>query len=170
MGLTTVDDVAEMLRWSAGERDKYEDHLDRYIDAASLTLEAEYGPFESVTLTHTADGGATVELPKRVNSVTGVTVDGVAVTGYTVYANAGVVVGPFAAGRQNVVVTYTSGFDTLPADVVWAATALVVHMWNVASQRVTGLPEDYTAVPVGFLIPNVVKEALRRYKTMPGFA
>ena len=170
MPLTTVTDVAAMLRWGTAERGKYEAQLPGYIAAASEIIEDYAGPFESRTVEYTADGGSSVALPYRVTAVTTVTVDGVETTDYTVNLSAGIVYGPFSRGRQNVVVEFTTGFDDIPASVVFAASSLVAHMWAIASQRGPGLPEDYSAVPTGFLVPNVVKEALAPYKTMPGFA
>lgn len=193
MALTTISDVAEMLRWSAAETTKYSGQLPAYIDAASQVIEDRSGPFEARTVQHIADGGATIMLPHRPTDVTSVEVAGAAgltlvygyvvptesfsaVDGWTVNLNAGIVYGPFPPGRQNIRVTFTVGYpqvseaDPIPPAVRWAATALVCHMWAIASQRGPGLPEDYTAVPTGFLVPNAVKEALAPFTQMPGFA
>lgn len=190
MALTTTAEVIKMLRWGTAEQTKYESHLDDYIDAASQVIENMAGPFEARTVQHITDGAPSLTLPTRVNAVTTIEVD-TGSTGYgwvdgyyvpdgstwaefagefTVNLAAGIVHGAFPRGRQNVRVTYTTGYDTLPPAAVFAATSLVCHMWAVASQRGPGLPEDYTAVPTGFLVPNVVKEALAPFKTMPGFA
>lgn len=188
MALTTTDEVIAQLRWGDAETTKYQSQLPGYIDAASEIIEAEAGPFEERTVVHIADGGPSIQLPLRVNSVTQVQiasdagggdwVDGyfvpsdgwAAVSDWTVDLNAGIIYGPFERGRQNVRVTYEVGMETIPASVTFATTALVAHMWAIASQRGPGLPEDYTSVPTGFLVPNVVKEALAQYRTMPGFA
>jgi len=170
MPLTTAEDVAAMLRWSAPEVTKYAPQLEGFIAAATEVIEREAGPVEARAGVWVADGGERVTLPHRVSSVDAVTVDGEPFTDYTADLNAGVLHGPFTVGTQNVVVEYTTGFDEVPATVKFAATSLVVHMWNVASQRGSGLPEDYSAAPVGFLVPNVVKEALAPYSRMPGFA
>lgn len=188
MALTTAVNVKNMLRWGSAEATNYEDHLDLYIEAASSVIEDGWGPFEARSVVHLADGGDSVVLPYRVNAVTKVEtsstgggyswVDGYYVADaewgetvdYTVDLNAGIVYGPFPSGRQAVRITFTVGYDTIPDAVTFAATSLVCHMWAVASQRGTGYPEDYTAVPTGFLVPNVVKEALAQYKTQPGFA
>lgn len=172
MALTIAAKVTSLLRWGTAETTKFSTQLDDFINAATEIVEAEAGPFEPVTLTYTADGGDSVALPKRVLSVTSVTVGGTAVAAanYTVDVNAGIVYGPFASGRQNVVVTYEAGMDPVPASVEFATRSLVAHMWSVASQRGPGLPEDFTAVPTGFLVPNAVKEALAPYKAAPGFA
>ena len=170
MPLTSVEDVTAMLRWSEAEAAKYGAQLDAYIDAATQVIEQETGPIEARSSVFTADGADAVVLPRRVSSVDSVFVDDVEFTDYTVDLDAGVLYGPFECGRQNVVVTFSTGFDEVPATVRFAATSLVVHMWNVASQRGSGLPEDFSAAPVGFLVPNVVKEALAPYSRMAGFA
>lgn len=170
MALTTVEDVAALLRWSTAETTKYGSQLPALIDAATGIIEQETGPIEATQVTHVADGGRSVTVPQRVNTVESVTVDGEAVTGYTVDASAGIIYGPFNRGTRNVTVVYTTGYAEVPPAVKFAAASLVVHLWNIVSQRGTGLPEDYTAVPTGFLVPNVVKEALAPYSKMPGFA
>ena len=169
MALTTAADVYKMLRWGSAEQTKYSADIAGYITAAAQIIENEAGPFEPRTVVHTTDGGPSVVLPYRVNEIASVVVDGVAAD-YTADLGAGIVYGPFASGRQNVIVTFTTGYTPIPPAVAWAATSLVAHMWSIASQRGPGLPEDYTAVPTGFLVPNVVKEALAPFKTMPGFA
>lgn len=172
MALTTPDDVAAMLRWSEAEKQKYAPQLTGLIAAAQNIIENETGPIATTTVTHVADGGRSVTVPQRVNTVTSVTVDGTLVDedDYIVDAAAGIIYGPFSSGRGNVTVVYETGYATVPDAVKFAATTLVVHMWNVTSQRGSGLPEDYTAAPTGFLVPNVVKEALAPYSQMPGFA
>lgn len=176
MALTTQAEVFKMLRWGTVEQTKYSSHLDLYINAASLKLEARYGPLEEVSVVRVVDGDASLSVPARnLTAVTLVEVDAdgwetVPSGEYTVDVSSGLIYGSFARGRQNYRITYTAGFDTLPDDVTYAATALVVHMWAIASQRAPGLPEDFTAVPTGFLLPNVVKEAMATYDTVPGFA
>lgn len=170
MALTTAADVANVLRWSAAENTKYASQLDEYVDAASEAIEAEYGPFDAVTVTHKADGGASVALPSRVNAVSSVTVDGVATTAYTVDLNAGIVYGPFTAGRQNVTVVYTAGDAEIPASVALAAAMLAAHLWQVGSQRTADVETGYLTVPSGFAWPNRVRELLEQFATMPGFA
>lgn len=164
-----------MLRWGPAEQTKYASQLDLYINAASRTLEGRYGPLEETATAVVVDGAASVSVPVRhLTSVDTVEVDNagswVENTGWTADLAAGLVYGPFTRGRQNVRVTYTAGFDPIPDDVTWACTSLVAHMWSIASQRGPGLPEDFTTVPTGFLLPNAVKEAMARYDRMPGFA
>lgn len=172
MALTTVADVAALLRWSTDELTKYGDQIGGFIDVAQAIVEQETGPIEETSVTHVADGGRSVTVPQRVTAVTSVTVDGTVLDAadYTVDAGAGIIYGPFSYGRGNVTVVYTTGYTEVPPAIKFAATTLVVHMWNVASQRGPGLAEDYTAAPTGFLVPNVVKEALAPYSRMPGFA
>ena len=169
MALTTVNDVKQMLRWQQGEEAKYTAQLALYIAAAEQIIEGEIGPIAPQTLTYRADGGPSVRLPHRVNAVTGVTVDGVAVTGYTVNLRAGIVRGWFTPGHQNVVVTYTTGFASVPEAIKLAATMIVVDKWAIASQRAPGLDDQ---VDPAYLMPKAVRDLLAPYKatTMPGFA
>lgn len=172
MALTTPDDVAALLRWGTAEKAKYASQLPALIAAADDIIEQETGPIDATPVTYVADGGPSVTVPQRVNSVTSVSVNGttLATDQYTVDAAAGIIYGPFNCGRGAVTIVYETGYAEVPPAVKFAATALVAHMWNVTSQRGPGFPEDYTAAPTGFLVPNVVKEALAPYSKMPGFA
>lgn len=172
MALTDVAAVKAMLRWGQGAETKYEAQLPGYIAAAEAIIEAQYGPFAQATVTLTVNGGSTIALPTRLNTITSVTVDGVPVIGWTFDPNSSILYGAFTTGRLNTVVVGTVGYadEDMPAAVKFAATSLAVHLWSVASQRGPGLPEDYTAYPTGFLVPNVVKQALEPYQTIPGFA
>jgi hypothetical protein len=173
MALTDVAAVKAMLRWGQGATVKYEEQIPAFIAAAEGIIEGELGqPVIRKSLTYTVSAPAAVYLPHIPVSIESVTIDGDPYTGYTADLSAGALYGWFGTGA--VVVTYTAGLidpdADVPADIKFAATSLVVHLWSVASQRSGGLPEDYTAYPTGFLVPNVVKEALSHYYTVPGFA
>lgn len=169
MALTTVDDVAEMLRWSDAEKTKYQGQIPAYIAAATQTVEGEVGPVELRSVTHTADGGPSVALPYWANLISSVTVDGAPVTGWIADLDAGIVYGPFASGRQNVVVTFTTGYTVVPEDAKLATTMVVCDMWAIASQRAPALDDR---VDPSYLMPQVVRRLLEPLKAtkMPGFA
>lgn len=186
MTLTTVDDVAVMLRWSDAEKTKNQGAIAPYVAAASELVEAEAGPFEERTVTHIADGASSIALPLRVSSVTTVEVGAAtggawvggyyvpvsswdSFTGWTVDTAAGLVQGPFPYGVQNVKVTYVTGFQTIPEAAKLAASMVAVDMWAIASQRAPSLDER---VDTSYLMPNVVRRLLEPFKAtqMPGFA
>lgn len=187
MALTTVDDVAAMLRWGAAERAKFQSDLALYIAAASEIVEFEAGPVEPRTVTQLADGAGSVLLSNRVTLVQsvqaqtgdtgGAWVDGYfvptdgwsSVDGWTVDLAAGIVHGPFSVGHQNIRVTYTSGLDPIPESLKLAATMIAADKWAIASQRAPGLDDQ---VDPSYLIPRAVRDLLAPWKAtqMPGFA
>lgn len=187
MALTTSDAVAEMLRWGDAEKTKFEAQLAPYIAAASEVVEAEAGPFAERTVTHIADGGASsIALPFRVSSITTVEVgsstggawvggyyvpvnDWDSFSGWTLDAPSGLLYGPFPSGRQNIKVTYVTGFNPVPDSAKLAATMVAADMWAVASQRAPSLDEQFDPV---YLMPKLVRNLLAPFKAtqMPGFA
>lgn len=183
MALTTVDDVATMLRWGASERTKHEAAIAAYVSAASELVEADAGPFEPRTVVHVTDGSASVTLPYRATEIVSVQVPGDGyewVDGYLVPAEwkaasftadltAGIVYGPFPRGRQNVRVTFKVGYDPIPEAAKLAATMIAADKWAIASQRAPSLDEQ---VDPTYLMPKVVRDLLAPFKanTMPGFA
>lgn len=172
MALTTADEVSKLLGWAPAEYTKKGDQLEAYIGAAQDLIEARTGPIEVETVTHVADGGRSVTVPHRVNSVTSVTVDGTLIDAedYTVDAAAGIIYGPFSSGRGNVTVVYTTGYVTPPAAVKLAAAMLVQHLWEVGPQRGPAVENEWTPSPIGFALPNRVKELIAPYEQMLGFA
>ncbi|MDR7113885.1 hypothetical protein J2X03_003787 [Microbacterium trichothecenolyticum] len=188
MALTTVDAVADMLRWGDPEKTKFEAQLPVYIEAASQVVEAEAGPFEARTIEHIADGASSIALPHRPNAVSKVEVAGTdgfviedgfvvpgesfsEVSGWVVNTAAGLVYGPFPTGLQNVRITYTVGYapEDVPEAATLAATMVAVDKWAIASQRAPGLDDQ---VDPSYLIPRSVRELLAPFKStqMPGFA
>lgn len=188
MALTTVDDVASMLRWGAAERTRYEGQLEAYIAAASEIVENDAGPFEEREIVHIADGAATIRLGHAISDVTSVeiasgggyvVVDGYVtaseslstVSGWVVDKTAGIIFGPFREGRQNVRVTYTVGYPEgeIPEAAKLAATMVAADMWAIASQRAPSLDDQ---IDPSYLMPKVVRNLLAglKAKQMPGFA
>lgn len=187
MALTTVDDVAAMLRWGDAERTRFEADLAAYVAAGSELVESDAGPFEERTVEHVTNGGArSILLPIRVSAVESVEVmsgsgyqwvDGYyvpgggwsVVDGWTVDLTAGIIRGTFPAGHQNIKVTFTTGFATVPEAAKLAATMVAADKWAIASQRAPGLDDRVDPV---YLMPKAVRELLAPFKktTMPGFA
>lgn len=182
MPLTTVDDVATMLRWEAQEKAKHQQALEVYVNAAESVVEDMIGPVIRRTFTHTADGDgwSGVMLPHSASSITKVEVDGVETTDYTANLKAGLIYAWFPHGRQNVTVTYTAGIvnpnanpelvpEDLPAAIRLASTMIAADKWAIASQRGPGF--DDTPDPV-YLTPRAVRDLLGAFTSgkTAGFA
>lgn len=107
-------------------------------------------------------------------TLTGITLDSAPVAtayGYTVDLDRGLIVRrasgvavPFAAGTQNIHVTYVAGFASVPADIVEATQYLVKHAWE--TQRASKGPG--TGPPFGGNLAraNEILDA----RTVPGIA
>lgn len=157
--------------------------LDTYLEVATDLAERHCGrPWSVRSFTQAFDGGrcAVLLASTPVQSVTAVTENGAAVTsgGWTVDASAGVlyrggptVGGIWAAGRQNVVVTYTAGPSTMPATVRHAILEIARHLWDTqrgGSQlpRQQGAGDDWDP-RAGYSLPRRVVELLEPHRA-PG--
>lgn len=79
-----------------------------------------------------------------------------------------------------VLVTYTSGVTTVPADIRLAALLLVEHLWETQRGTSPGLPvgldAEVTSGTLGeaygpsYVLPNRVREALEPYRKAPAVA
>jgi uncharacterized phiE125 gp8 family phage protein len=128
------------------------------------------GPLQSVTSVTETYGTVTYAL-------TGITLDGAPVAtayGYTVDLDRGLIVRrasgvaiPFAAGTQNIHVTYVAGYSTIPADLIQATQLLLKHMWD--TQRAAKGPGSGPGAGDSFTLPRRVEEILAYY-TVPGIA
>ena len=120
-----------------------------------------------------------VALWERPSEIVSVTVDGTASTSFIADLNAGIVYAgtlgtQFPFGRQNVVVVYRTGAETVPASILQAARELVAHMWQIGMQSpqpnpAAGAPEKYKT-PSGYLVPNRVAELCGSHYKLPGLA
>lgn len=197
--LISLDQARKGLRMPAGQTVDDEDLRD-LINAARGPIEDLCGPILPLACDEWHDGGwSSIRLLQApVISVTTVTesygagynrtlsnqpLDGATYDafGYTVDLKDGLVVrrisgrdGPFAAGRRNVRVTYTAGRTVIPANILRASRYLVRWMWQLElrGQRAAhGTPtEDVSSTPGGFLVPNLVLEALANERRLPGIA
>lgn len=159
-----------------------DDELRLHIAATTPVIEEIVGRVLSATLTETFDGGkAAVLLSERATAITSVTVGGVATTNYVANLDAGIVhagtaTGPtsFTWGRQNVVVTYTTGASSIDPNIVLAARVIAAHLYQVGQQKRAGRnqSEDVTILSSGFAVPSRAVELCRasRSRKMPGFA
>lgn len=168
--LVTETEVTDELRWKAQQATTYGTILASYIAAATPVIESIAGPIVKATLTETHDGGPSVALRHTPNTVTSVTVDGAAFTGYTVDLAAGIVYGPFPRGRQNVTVQYTVGVADppgegtvatgVPDNVKRATVALIVHNWRRLNPQ-QQINEELFVVPEEYAIPKATYQWLR---------
>jgi hypothetical protein len=142
--------------------------VQRWIDAVTDLVEGYVGPVVPRTVTQTVTGYGTVLLEGRVVSVTSVLLNGTAVTDYTLNARAGLLYPAFGS-LHGAVVTYTVGFDPIPAAIKQAAMYAVQH----AAESVAGaVPmsgqfggDEVFTLSRGFFLPNRAKELLERYRT-----
>lgn len=159
-----------------------DDELRLYVAATTPVIEEIVGRVLTATLTETFDGGkAAVLLSERATAITSVTVGGVATTNYVANLDAGIVYAgsasaptSFTWGRQNVVVTYTTGATSIDPNVVLAARVVAAHLYRVGQQKRSGKssPDEVTILSSGFAVPSRAVELCRgaRSRKMPGFA
>lgn len=155
--------------------------IEAYISAATPVIEAITGPIYAESRTMTFDGGShTIVLPFRFNTVTSVTVDGVAYSTFVSEAHAGIIHAgttssddTFDPGTQNVVVVVTVGSATVPPNVVLAARELVRHWWQQGRQgtRPTFGDTSSESPAVSLGVPTRrLAELLAGSESVPGFA
>ena len=117
--------------------------IEDYVSAATNVIEGlpDIGPQFAESRTLTFDGGThELRLPFKFNTVTSITVDGVADTGYVANGPAGIISassdgwGWWEQGIQNVVVVVTVGNATITPNVKLAARELVTHWWRQGQQ------------------------------------
>lgn len=152
--------------------------------ATTAIVEEIAGTVLATTVVETHDGGkAAVLLDERPTAITSVVVGGTPLDtdDYTANLASGIVyagsqTGPtrFAAGRQNVVVTYTAGSSTVDANVVLAARIIIAHLWQVGQQgrRGRNVNEEVVVLASGFAVPKRAVELVRNRAAyrMPGIA
>ena len=139
------------------------------LDAAEEVVEGLVGDFASAAFSDSLPvTSGTVLLPSRPSgSVLVADSDGQGVTGFTVRADARLLVGVSATGY--VTVTYPTGSDVVPASVRLATCIIAGHLWE--TQRGNGpgpLDLQGEQVPVGtfgagFAVPARARELLARY-------
>ena len=157
-----------------------DDELRLYIAATTPVIEEIVGRVLTASLTETFNGGKTaVLLSERATAITSVTVDGVASTDYIADLDSGIVYAGsssaprcFAYGRQNIVVTYTTGGSSIDPNIVLAARVVVAHLYQNGQQGRRKNQPDTTVLPSGFAVPTRAIELCEpsAHRRMPGFA
>lgn len=146
--------------------------IQRYVDAATELIEDYVGPVRQRQVTQTVTGYGTVLLKGRVVSLDSVTLNGTAVTGYTVNLAAGLLhPSPSYAGLYGAVVTYTVGFAVIPESIRLAAFYTVRHAYESADGAVVnGGGDEVFTIGRGFALPNRAKEYLAPFRRGPAIA
>lgn len=161
-----------------------DDLLRLYIAATTPLVEEIVGAVLASTEVETFDGGKrAVLLSERASALTSVTVDGVALTAdeYTanldsgiVYAGSSAAATCFNYGRQNVVVTYTTGGSSIDPNIKLAAAVIAAHLYQVGQQgrRGRNQADDVVVLSSRYAVPSRAIELCRgaRARRMPGFA
>jgi hypothetical protein len=179
-GLVTLADVRKSLGLASTDTTNDTD-IERYIEAATPTIENIVGPLIQRSRVFTFDGGSsTVVVPVRFASVTSVVESGATITDFvtdlqaaTITAGATDGVRDFAYGYQNIVVTVVVGAATVPANVQLAARELVRFWWQQGRQAnipAFGEAPESMSTPMGFAVPKRVLELLEPNKRIAGFA
>jgi len=167
-------------------QDVNDDELRLYIAATTEIVEHLVGRVLSTSLTETFNGGKTaVLLSERATAITSLTVDGVSLTAseYVADLTSGIVYAGssgapycFTYGRQNVVVTYTTGASSIAPSVISGARTIAAHLYASSQQSRRGRGRsgdgDGTTLVLGYAIPNAAVEKLsnQRHNRMPGIA
>lgn len=167
-------------------QDVNDDEVRLFIAATTEIVEHLVGRVLSTSLTETFNGGKTaVLLSERATAITSVTVDGVALTASEyvadlssgiVYAGSSLSPNCFTYGRQNVVVTYTTGASSIAPSVISGARTIAAHLYASSQQSRRGRGRsgdgDGTTLVLGYAIPNAAVEKLtnQRHNRMPGIA
>lgn len=162
----------------------YDVELQSFVDRATAAAQTRLGhPIVAATVTEVHDGGTPVLLLRRapqypgVVTVTTVTENGATVTsgGYVLNAAAGLLhrgtsTSPdcWAAGTQNVTVTYTAGYNPVPDDLQLAVLEMVRHLWTTQRGGMDGrnplIGDDYQSPGTGWTYPRRVTEILDSYR------
>ncbi len=184
--ILSLADAKSALNVPSGTRVN-DDELRLYIAATTEVIEDIVGAVLSSTRTQTFDGGGyALLLWERPLAITSVTANGVALTagsGYVADMSAGVIYGgstyctdEFTPGRQNIVVSYTTGSSSIDPNIILAAREEVRFLYQIGQQggrpSLGGSVPDLSWTPSGFAVPQRVIElcAPSAARRMPGIA
>lgn len=158
--LISIDDALDAIKAGAGAPASTRDDMPLYVAAASLAIEDLCGPLISESRTLTTNGGRpSIVLPATNVTVTSVTVNGsaLAAASYDVDKGAGVIWSPcLTPGVGNVVVVYTVGSMTLPANLRLACREQVRFLWQTTRQGTGRAAQELGYTPSGYAVPYMV--------------
>jgi len=173
--LISLDDARSALNLTTTNTISDAD-LRLYIAAATPVIEDIAGPILSSTATATGDAcKASVLLGSPANTITSVTVDGVAFTAYTVDLVAGVVTATAGSfGGTKVTVTYTLGSSIIPPNIRLATREEVRFLVQIGKQgarpTTPAMESGSSWTPSGFAVPKRVIELCSPNDRVWGFA
>lgn len=177
--LVTLDEAEEFVKAGGTAPAAQLARLGFFISVASRVVQFPElaGPVAYEERTKTFNGGrAAYNLPAAPATATAVTVDGSALdsSAWVADVDAGIVwaaSGTFAAGTQNVVVTYTVGStDPVPDEIKMACLEQVKFMWQNAVQGARrDLGGDVVEIR-GYAVPNKVRDLCAGVHQSLGFA
>lgn len=203
--LATLADLKSHLNIPAGDTTQ-DTELQGFLDAATPVIENITGPIVAKTVTaerHSGGTGSRSTILLRQRPVTAVTTvvefvgnyaqtvavvaDPSAATAYSCTFDpetgqltrrvSGGQTYPWAWGEDNIYVTYTAGYATVPANVRLAALFQAAHLYQ--SSQLGGRPswgssagadDAYAALPASYAVPNRVRELLDGNQRIPGMA
>ncbi|WP_422934977.1 hypothetical protein [Sinomonas sp. P47F7] len=154
-----------------------------FVAAATPVIEDIVGPVVHRQFTQVADGGAhAVVLQHRADAVVSITELGSPLADFVfdedasiVYAGRQLAPRLFMPGIRAVVVTFTAGYQVIPANIRLAARELVRHWWQIGMQSQggsvrRGSASDDVFTPSGFAVPRRVMELCAADEGVGGFA
>jgi hypothetical protein len=181
--LISLDDAAASLRWRPADRAQNDEQLRLYVAAATEVIEDIAGAVLVRTIEQASDGGRTgVALWERPSEILSVLVDGKPTTAYIPNVNAAIVYardGAFPPGRQNIVIRYRTGSESVSPSVQLATKELVRHLWQIGQQARSGGAADGAGAQTdpemgqtrtGFAVPRRVIELCSNQYMLPGTA
>ncbi|MBN9607850.1 MAG: hypothetical protein BGO26_10270 [Actinobacteria bacterium 69-20] len=153
--------------------------IDQIAASIGPVIEGIIGPVQPRDETYTANGGVqAITLPHRPNAIASVTVNGTPSTQWYAVLDWGVVycgsrLAPYPFPPGEVVIAYSVGYATVPANVVYAAMEQCRIWWQQGQQSLHvayGYDEQPGTVPMGFAVSTRVRELLAPKPAPPGFA
>lgn len=180
--IVTVDEVKKHLNIGVSDTSQ-DDELTGFIEAVTEVIEHIVGPVVARSVTETHDGGHSAIVLRKppVLSVTSVTENGTAVSGYAPSLEAGVLYrgtgrGRWAGCRGAVTVTYQAGRASVPASIKLAAKDLTQINFrpqqggNYSPFDSGGDASEAGQMILGFFVPNRVMQMLSPHALPDGFA
>lgn len=192
--VVSLADLRKHLNWDANTDTSNDDELLQVAGSATDIIESNLGrPIRRKTVTEYHEGGGRslllrqvacpcdVCMPGRVLTISSVTVDGTAVTGYKLNPASGIL---YRSSRGDltfdalevggVVVTYTTGYSATPSWATLAVKRLSQHLWNQTqySRHTRGGAVAYNQTDMApaatYLLPYAVQHLLADHQS-PGW-
>lgn len=179
--LISIDDARNALNEGGRMTKDLVNDLRLYIAAATPVIEDIVGPMLIAAMEFTTSGGRpAIILPTEPSSITAVTLNGTALAAGDWYTEHGVLyAGTRAAGSffgaGELVIGFSVGSGSIPANIRLGTRELVRHWWQIGKQSMGGAArgqENMAAefTPSGFAVPRRVIELCAPHEQIGGFA